>query len=136
MATHSSVLAWRIPGMGEPGGLPSRGSHRVGHDWSDLAAVCQLFLNKTDKKKKNNTGLGSVCAYLCVQSHSCVHSCNTMDCNLTGSSVYEIPQARILEWIAISSSGDFPHPRTEPMSPASSLLHYRQILYHCAIDRK
>ena len=39
MATHSSVLAWRIPGMGEPGGLPSVGSHRVGHDWSDLAAA-------------------------------------------------------------------------------------------------
>ena len=35
MATHSSVLAWRIPGTGEPGGLPSMGSHRVGHDWSD-----------------------------------------------------------------------------------------------------
>ena len=32
MATHSSVFAWRIPGMGEPGGLPSMGSHRVGHD--------------------------------------------------------------------------------------------------------
>ena len=32
MATHSSVLAWRIPGTGEPGGLPSLGSHRVGHD--------------------------------------------------------------------------------------------------------
>ena len=39
MATHSSVLAWRIPGMGEPGGLPSMGSHKVGHDWSDLAAA-------------------------------------------------------------------------------------------------
>ena len=39
MATHSSVLAWRIPGMAEPGGLPSKGSHRVGHDWSDLAAA-------------------------------------------------------------------------------------------------
>ena len=39
MATHSSVLAWIIPGTGEPGGLPSMGSHRVGHDWSDLAAV-------------------------------------------------------------------------------------------------
>ena len=39
MATHSSVLAWRIPGTGEPGGLPSKGSHRVRHDWSDLAAV-------------------------------------------------------------------------------------------------
>ena len=39
MAAHSSVLAWRIPGTGEPGGLPSMGSHRVGHDWSDLAAA-------------------------------------------------------------------------------------------------
>ena len=39
MATHSSVLAWRIPGTVGPGGLPSMGSHRVGHDWSDLAAA-------------------------------------------------------------------------------------------------
>ena len=39
MATHSSVLAWRIPGTGEPGGLPSMGSHRVGHDCSNLAAA-------------------------------------------------------------------------------------------------
>ena len=39
MATHSSVLAWRIPGTEEPGGLPSMGSQRVGHDWSDLAAA-------------------------------------------------------------------------------------------------
>ena len=39
MATHSSVLAWRIPGTGEPGGLPSMRSHRVRHDWSDLAAT-------------------------------------------------------------------------------------------------
>ena len=39
MATHSSVLAWRIPGTGEPGGLLSMGSHRVRHDWSDLAAA-------------------------------------------------------------------------------------------------
>ena len=41
MATHSNVLAWRIPGTGEPGGLPSVGSHRVGHNWSDLAAAEQ-----------------------------------------------------------------------------------------------
>ena len=39
MATHSSVLAWRIPGTEEPGGLPSMGSQRVGHNWSDLAAA-------------------------------------------------------------------------------------------------
>ena len=43
MATHSSVLAWRIPGTGEPGGLPSIGSHRVGHNWSDLAAAADLL---------------------------------------------------------------------------------------------
>jgi len=43
MATHSSVLAWRIPGTGEPGGLPSMGSHRVGHDWSDLAAAAAAY---------------------------------------------------------------------------------------------
>ena len=41
MAAHSSVLAWRIPGTGEPGGLLSMGSHRVGHDWSDLAAAAE-----------------------------------------------------------------------------------------------
>ena len=39
MATHSSVLAWRLPGMVEPGGLPSMGLHRVKHDWSDLTAA-------------------------------------------------------------------------------------------------
>ena len=44
MATHSSVLAWRIPGTEKPSGLPSMGSHRVGHDWSDLAAACFFIL--------------------------------------------------------------------------------------------
>ena len=53
MATHCSVLAWRIPGMGEPGGLLSMGSHRVGHDWSDLAAAAAA-----DTK--------NVCIYVCI----------------------------------------------------------------------
>ena len=44
MTTHSSVLAWRIPGTGEPGRLPSLGSQRVRHDWSDLAAACLFNL--------------------------------------------------------------------------------------------
>ena len=51
LATHSSVLAWRIPGTGEPGGLLSMGSHRVGHNWSDLAA----FLEQ-DKMINKGTG--------------------------------------------------------------------------------
>ena len=54
MATHSSVLAWRIPGMAEPGVLPSMGSHRVGHDWSDLAAAAAgqrwVFLSSGTKR--------------------------------------------------------------------------------------
>ena len=50
MATHSSVLASRIPGMGEPGGLPSMGLHRVGHDWSDLAAAAATVENKKTYK--------------------------------------------------------------------------------------
>ena len=45
MATYSSVLAWRIPGMVEPDGLLSMGSHRVGHDGSDLAAAAAIVLN-------------------------------------------------------------------------------------------
>ena len=47
MATHSSVLAWRIPGMGEPGGLTSMGSHRVGHNRSDLAAAVWFSFSET-----------------------------------------------------------------------------------------
>ena len=48
MATHSSVLAWRIPGTGEPGGLLSMGSHRVGHDRSDLAAAAATRLKEEE----------------------------------------------------------------------------------------
>ena len=48
MATHSSVLAWRIPETEEPGGRPSVGSHRVGHDWSDLAAAAPNKLLRKD----------------------------------------------------------------------------------------
>ena len=44
MATHSSILAWRIPGTGEPGELPSLGSQRVGHNWSDLAAAAAAYI--------------------------------------------------------------------------------------------
>ena len=54
MATHSSALAWRIPGMGEPGGLPSMGSHRVGHDWSNSAAAAAAA---------NSVTLSHLCAF-------------------------------------------------------------------------
>ena len=55
IATHSCILAWRIPGTGEPGGLPSMGSHRVGHDWSDLeAAAAATWGQETFLKRRNN----------------------------------------------------------------------------------
>ena len=59
MATHSSVLAWRIPGTGEPGGLPSMGLHRVGRECSNLAAAAGprewlLFLGAKSKHLKQS----------------------------------------------------------------------------------
>ena len=56
MATHSSVLAWRTPGTGEPGGLPSIGSHRVGHDWGDLAAAAAVFAEEERERERHFKG--------------------------------------------------------------------------------
>ena len=64
MATHSSVLAWRIPGTVEPGGLPSMGSHRVGHDFSDLAAAAVHI----------NVMFILYCSLLCMQKHYVLES--------------------------------------------------------------
>ena len=60
MATHSGVLAWRIPGTGDPGGLPSMGSHRVGHDLSDLAAAAAFI---TDHYRGRRLGIQRVGAW-------------------------------------------------------------------------
>ena len=88
MATRSSVLAWRIPGTGESGGLPSVGSHRVGHDWRDLAAAAAVSEVKVTQ------------------------SCKPMVLvSLPGSSVRGILQARILEWVAVPFSRGSSQPR-------------------------
>ena len=55
MAPHSSTLAWKIPWMEEPGGLPSMGSHRVGHDWSDLAAAAATYNTVHGDPDRRNT---------------------------------------------------------------------------------
>ena len=54
MAPHSSTLAWKIPWMEEPGRLQSMGSHRVGHDWSDLAAAALSFYRKWNCLRRCN----------------------------------------------------------------------------------
>ena len=84
MATHSSVLAWRIPGTGEPDGLPSMGSHRVGQDWSDLAAAAAVKVK-----------VAQLCPTLC----------NPMGI------VHRILEARILEWVAFPFSRGSSQPR-------------------------
>ena len=69
MATHSSVLAWRNPGTGKPGGLPSMGSHRVGHDWSNLQ-------QQGEKKKKKLAQLlqtTCICIYQCSLKSNSTH---------------------------------------------------------------
>ena len=95
MATHSSILAWRIPGTEEPCGLPSMGSHRVGHDWRDLAAAAAAALPVDSR----------VYCYCCSKSHqSCPTLCDPIDGSPPGSPVPGILQARRLEWVAISFS--------------------------------
>ena len=92
MATHSSVLAWRIPGTEEPGRRLSMGSHRVGHDWSDLAAAAGL------------QGQGSESEV----AQPCPTLCNPMDYIAHG-----IFQARILEWVAFPFSRGSSQPKAQ-----------------------
>ena len=119
MANHSSVLAWRIPGMGEPGGLPSMGSHRVGYDWRDLAAaaanclLCPIFK------------VNPHCRPLYVLAQLCPTLCNPIDCSPRVSSVHGIFLARILKWVA------FPPPR-DPSDPGINL--WLQRLLHWQVD--
>ena len=76
MATHSSILAWRIPGMLEPGGLPSMGLHRVRHDRSDLAAAAEtlvvIFSDRITSNENNDSGNADL-KYLANQKHIYYH---------------------------------------------------------------
>ena len=118
MATHSSVLAWRIPGTGEPGGLPPMGSHRVGHDWSDLAVAAAAVLSGKPLIDSTHAVLDSAksllvsvawnlfwklvfklacCTFswMCACMHtkslqSCLTLCDPMNCSLPGSSVHGV----------------------------------------------
>ena len=99
--THFNVLAWRIPGTGETGGLPSLGLHRVGHDWSDLevaaaASLRWIFLLVNSSLKWIKVKV----------TQSCPALCDPMD-----YTVYGILQDRILEWVAFLFSRGSSQPR-------------------------
>ena len=92
MATHSSVLAWRISGTGEPGGLPSMGLHRVGRDWSDLAAAYRWLIFEFDIKEDNYNGILFSWKFCCSVAKLCPTPYNPMDCNVPGFPVlYSLP---------------------------------------------
>ena len=113
MATHSSLLAWRISWTGEPGGFQSMGSQRVRHDWATEHHHLLLHLHE--------------CA--CMLSCSVVSICDCMDYGPPGSSVHGILQERRLEWIAISS----PRGSSWPRDQAHVSCIGRAILYHWSI---
>ena len=112
MATHSSILAWKIPWMEEPGRLLSMGSQRVGHDWSDLAAAADcsppgpsihgilqartlewvaVSFSKMNYRKKVKS-----------LSHVRLFVTPWTVCSLPGSSLHGIFRARVLEWVVIA----------------------------------
>ena len=114
MAPHSSTLAWRIPGTGEPGELPSMGSHRVGHDWSDLALA---------KVSANSR-------YSLVQISSvtqlCLTLCDPVNCSRPGLTVHhqlpEFTQTRV-HWVgdAIQTF----HPLSSHSHPSLNLSQHQ-----------
>ena len=135
MATHSSVHAWRIPRTEEPDRLQSMGLQRGRHSWSDLAHVIQqqttdaiyfslvCTLERAIKdvidwlpavpSESRIWGVtpGEFHSVLCLVAQSCLTLCDLMDYSPPGSSVCEILQARILEWVAMPSSRGSTQPR-------------------------
>ena len=100
MATHSSILAWRIPGTGEPGGLPSMGSHRVGHNWSDLAAAVAATVLKV------------------LVAQPCLTPCNCMDYSTGLLCPWDSPGKNIGVGCHVLLQGNLPNPGIELGSPA------------------
>ena len=144
MATYSSVLAWRIPGMREPGGLPSMGLHRVEHDWSNLAAAApDSILKRRDVTFVTKVHLLKAMVFPVIMckcenwtikkfssvqfSQSCPTLCHPMDCSMPGFPVHhrlpELAQTHV-HWVrdAIQPS----HPLSS-LSP--SAFHLPQ--HHC-----
>ena len=134
MATHSSALAWRIPGTEEPGGLLSMGSHRVGHDWSDLAAAAvyiwkkprEFILKILIKRKKTGVFCGDWHCCFCLVTQSRPTLCDPMDCSMPDFPVlHRLPEfaPTHVHWIedAIQPS----HPLASPSPPAFNLSQHQ-----------
>ena len=143
MATHSSILAWRIPGTEEPGGLPSMGSHRGGHDWSDSAAAAAHTYTHTlpfiyPFIHWRTLGLFPelsicVCGCVCVCSVSrlCPTLCDSMDYSPPGSSVHGLSQQEYWSGLPFPPSRGSFRPRDWTRVSCISCIG-RWVLYHWA----
>ena len=125
MATHFSILAWKIPWTEEPGGLQSMGLQRVEHTWATEHAPPTIQI----KSSINKLRMGRIWCFtyvikithgwqVCV-NHSVMS--NSLDSSSPGSPVHGILQARILEWVAIHFSTVSSQPKS-PALQADSLL--------------
>ena len=116
MATHSSILAWRIPWMEEPGGLQSTGSQRGGHDLS-------LSLPAEPQEKPKNTEVGSLSLLQGIFSTQGSNP-GLSNCRWTLYQLSQKGSPRIMEWVAYPFSSRSSRPRNR-----IKVLHCRQILY-------
>ena len=140
MATHSSVLAWRIPGTEEPVGLPSMGLHRVGHNWSDLAAAaaaykiqCGHLISYTTYRYSHSFSCALLPVFFIhtlsissVQSLSCVGLCDPMDYSMPGfpdhHQLLELTQIHIHR---VDDDIQPPQPLSSPSPPTFNLSSIR-----------
>ena len=128
MATHSSIIAWRIPWTEEPGRLQSMGLRRVRHDWATSLSLsfstestnCYIFENFLEDLRTWAWDVINSCKVSVAQL--CPALCDLRDYGPPGSSVHGIFQARILEWLALPSSRGFSWPRDQTWVLLSELL--------------
>ena len=114
METHSSVLTWRIPVTGKPGGLPSMGSHRVGHDWRDLAAAAAVA---------QTVFIFYVASYRhSFLFHLSVHSTSEADLNRS-ISVWKLDAKWALWWPQVC----FPASSTVPVDAGESASSWKEV---------
>ena len=132
MATDSSVLAWRIPGTGEPGGLPSMGSHSVGHDWSDLAAAAAAnYLHIVYIVLDVISGL-EVIQNVSVQfssvTQSCLTLCDPMNRSMPGLPVHhQLPEFTQTHVHWVSDTIQPSHPLLSPSPPAPNPFQHQSL---------
>ena len=131
MATHSNVLAWRIPGTEEPGRLPSLGSHRVGHDWSDLAAAAAVccIINTNILMATPIMSYVNNFIQLSSVSQSCPTLCDPMNRSTPGLLVHnQLPEFTQTHVHWVSDAIQLSHPLSSP-SPSAFNLSQHQGLF-------